>query len=74
MQVIYSAPPVKSEAALQKEQEKREKKRKRKKLKTEHDPEGGEGDNGANAEDIDGVAMDPQLVQVLGNECTLYRI
>ena len=53
-QVVYSAPPVKSEAAL----------RKRKKLKTEHNPEEGEPDNAANVEDVDGVAMDPHLVQV----------
>ena len=63
-QVVYSAPPVKSEAALQKEQEKKDKKRKRKKLKTEHNPEEGEPDNAANVEDVDGVAMDPHLVQV----------
>ena len=65
---MYSAPPVKSEAALQKELEKKEKKRKKKKLKTDHNPEEGGADNMGNNEDIDGVAMDPNFSEV--NECS----
>ena len=60
---MYSAPPVKSEAALQKELEKKEKKRKKKKLKTDHNPEEG-ADGMGNSDDIDGVAMDPNFSQV----------
>ena len=65
---MYSAPPVKSEAALQKELEKKEKKRKKKKLKTDHNPEEGGVDGMGNSDDIDGVAMDPNFSQV--SECS----
>ncbi len=66
-QVVYSSPPVKSEATLQMEQEKRDKKRKRKKQRIES-AEGEEREPGAagggTQEDVDGVAMETTSTQV----------